>query len=148
MRNTHVPRRRSINHNNKYIEWDKVLQLGKKPNDSVTSHSSKVNISLPTNDTKRVKYHDADKKRYSFAFDKLFNNQNSKKKLNKKFLNLLFKMSQNKIRHSDIQKDLENASEGKNGSNSSIRMQRCVINICQNVLEHIRFYILVQIFFN
>lgn len=81
-----------------------------------------------------VKNDHADKRRYSFAFDKLFNTRNSKKKLNKKFLNLLFKMSQNKIRHYDTEKDLEDASEDKNGSNPSTRMQRCEINIHKNVI--------------
>ena len=69
-----------------------------------------------------VKNHDA-KKRFSFAFDKLFNDQNSKKKVNKKFIDVLIKMSQNKVEHSEIKKDVENGSEGKcdNDSNESMR---------------------------
>ena len=70
-----------------------------------------------------VKHHDA-KKRYSLAFDKLFNHRNSKKILNKKFLDVLFKMSQNKIEHSEIENDLENGSESKNESSSSLSMRR------------------------
>ena len=70
-----------------------------------------------------VKRHDA-KTRYSLAFDKLFNHRNSKKVLNKKFLDVLFKMSQNKIEHSEIEKDLENGSESKNESSSSLSMRR------------------------
>ena len=60
-----------------------------------------------------VKKHDA-KKRFSFAFDKLFNDQNSKKKVNKKFVEVLLKMSLNKVEHSEVEKDLEIDNEGKN----------------------------------
>ena len=69
-----------------------------------------------------VKNHDA-KKRFSFAFDKLFNDQNSKKKVNKKFIEVLLKMSQNKVEHSEVEKDLENDIEGKcdNDCNESMR---------------------------
>ena len=70
-----------------------------------------------------IKRHDA-KKRYSLVFDKLFNHHNSKKILNKKFLDVLFKMSQNKIEHSEIEKDLENRSESKNESSSALSMRR------------------------
>ena len=70
-----------------------------------------------------VKNHDA-KKRFSFAFDKLFNDQNSKKKVNKKFIEVLLKMSQNKVEHSEIEKDLENASEGKPDDDCNESMKR------------------------
>ena len=70
-----------------------------------------------------VKRHDA-KKRYSLVFDKLFNHHNSKKVLNKKFLDVLFKMSQNKIEHSEIEKDLENGSESRIESSSALSMHR------------------------
>ena len=53
MRNTNVqPLRRSINHDNKNIKWDKILRLSKNSNNLVTSHAREINISLHTKDTK------------------------------------------------------------------------------------------------
>lgn len=55
MRNTNAqPLRRSINHDNKNIKWDKILRLSKNSNNSVTSLAREINISLPTNDNKRA----------------------------------------------------------------------------------------------
>ena len=38
MKKTHIqPRRRSLNRKNNYTDWQNVLMIAKKPNDSITS---------------------------------------------------------------------------------------------------------------
>ena len=83
-----------------------------------------------------VKNHDA-KKRFSFAFDKLFNDQNSKKKVNKKFIEVLLKMSQNKVEHSEVEKDLENDIEGKCDNDCNESMRRWELKRQENGVTYI-----------